>query len=83
MSENQKVEVQKLLWCYLKTPNSEIPAKVEKLKEYLEREKIPLTKLQHAFKETCGETHLRAIEAVTKVTVLSLQRKRMVRSTAA
>lgn len=82
MSKDQKEEVQKLLWCYLTTPNSEIPARIEKLKEYLEREKIPLTKLEHAFKETCEETHLRAIDAVTKVTVLLIQKNRIKRAAA-
>lgn len=78
MSEDQKAEVKKLLWCYLTTPNSEIPAKVEKLKEYLEREKIPLSKLKYAFKETCPETHLRAIDATVKIVVPGIisQRKK-------
>lgn len=72
MSEDQKAEVQKLLWCYLTTPNSEIPARVEKLKEYLEREKIPLSELKYAFKETCPEMHLRAIDATVKIFVPSI-----------
>ncbi len=76
MREDQKAEVQKLLWCYITTPQREIPSRVKKLKEYLDREKIPFTKLKYAFKEECEETHLRAIDAVTKITVLSINQAR-------
>lgn len=77
MREDQKAEVQKLLWCYLKPiPEKEELEKLERLRSYLEEKKIPLDKLRHSFKGTCEETHLKAIHAVTKITVFSIRQTR-------
>lgn len=75
MREDQKKEVEKLLWCFMTTPSEEIPSRAKKLNEYLCGEKIPLYKLKHAFKD-CKETHLRAIAAVSKLATDSLQYRR-------
>ncbi len=73
MSEIEIAEVQKLLWSYKKAlPEKEEEEKTERLKQYLQERKIPLDKLRYSFKETCEETHLCAINAVSKITVMAI-----------